>query len=246
MNLPCSNIQRFCLDDGPGIRTTVFFQGCLLRCPWCCNPENLYLDKAPIAEKSEDEIIDAIMKDKIYYQPDGGVTFSGGECLLTLSKNVPFLKKIHDLGIQIALETSLFADIDNLAEILSYVSFCYIDFKILDEDRCRKLIKGNLSLFKKNLNSMKAVFNMGNVVCRIPLVDGYTTDDDNIHNIVSLLKQYGISKAELFSVHNLGKSKYLDLGMEYKDFEHVPQSKMIQIQSLLVKEGISAKINTIG
>ncbi|HWR22710.1 MAG TPA: glycyl-radical enzyme activating protein [Feifaniaceae bacterium] len=34
-----TNIQRFCLHDGSGIRTTVFFQGCPLRCRWCSNPE---------------------------------------------------------------------------------------------------------------------------------------------------------------------------------------------------------------
>ena len=34
-----SNLQRFSVDDGPGIRTTVFFQGCNLRCAWCHNPE---------------------------------------------------------------------------------------------------------------------------------------------------------------------------------------------------------------
>jgi pyruvate formate lyase activating enzyme len=34
-----SNIQRFCLHDGPGIRTTVFFKGCPLICSWCHNPE---------------------------------------------------------------------------------------------------------------------------------------------------------------------------------------------------------------
>ena len=35
------NIQRFCLHDGPGIRTTVFMKGCPLRCLWCHNPEGL-------------------------------------------------------------------------------------------------------------------------------------------------------------------------------------------------------------
>lgn len=40
-----TNIQRFSLHDGPGIRTTVFFKGCTLHCPWCSNPENICRDK---------------------------------------------------------------------------------------------------------------------------------------------------------------------------------------------------------
>ena len=35
------NIQRYSIDDGPGIRTTVFLKGCPMRCPWCSNPESL-------------------------------------------------------------------------------------------------------------------------------------------------------------------------------------------------------------
>jgi len=34
------NIQRFSVQDGPGIRTTVFVKGCPLRCTWCANPES--------------------------------------------------------------------------------------------------------------------------------------------------------------------------------------------------------------
>jgi len=34
------NIQKFSVDDGPGIRTTVFMKGCPLNCPWCGNPES--------------------------------------------------------------------------------------------------------------------------------------------------------------------------------------------------------------
>ena len=36
-----TNIQRYTIHDGPGIRTEVFFKGCPLRCPWCSNPEGL-------------------------------------------------------------------------------------------------------------------------------------------------------------------------------------------------------------
>ena len=34
------NIQKFCVNDGPGIRTTVFIKGCPLNCLWCHNPES--------------------------------------------------------------------------------------------------------------------------------------------------------------------------------------------------------------
>ena len=34
------NIQKFSTEDGPGIRTNVFFKGCPLHCPWCSNPES--------------------------------------------------------------------------------------------------------------------------------------------------------------------------------------------------------------
>ena len=34
------NIQKFSVNDGPGIRTVVFFKGCPLRCQWCANPES--------------------------------------------------------------------------------------------------------------------------------------------------------------------------------------------------------------
>lgn len=38
--LPVFNIERFSIHDGPGIRTTVFLQGCPLSCRWCANPES--------------------------------------------------------------------------------------------------------------------------------------------------------------------------------------------------------------
>ncbi|MEW6442922.1 MAG: glycyl-radical enzyme activating protein [bacterium] len=41
MNATIFNIQRFSTEDGPGIRTTVFFKGCPLSCPWCHNPEGM-------------------------------------------------------------------------------------------------------------------------------------------------------------------------------------------------------------
>ena len=34
------DIQKFCVNDGPGIRSVVFLKGCPLKCLWCHNPES--------------------------------------------------------------------------------------------------------------------------------------------------------------------------------------------------------------
>ncbi len=48
MGDPCGtifDIKRFAVHDGPGIRTTVFFKGCPLRCLWCHNPESMKIER---------------------------------------------------------------------------------------------------------------------------------------------------------------------------------------------------------
>lgn len=39
------NIQKFSTHDGDGVRTTIFFKGCPLRCMWCHNPESQHYYK---------------------------------------------------------------------------------------------------------------------------------------------------------------------------------------------------------
>lgn len=46
------DIKRFAVHDGAGIRTTVFFKGCPLRCKWCQNPEGLTINRRPLYFKS--------------------------------------------------------------------------------------------------------------------------------------------------------------------------------------------------
>lgn len=47
------NIQNFSVHDGPGIRTTVFFKGCPLRCLWCHNPESQNIKKDMLYDRDK-------------------------------------------------------------------------------------------------------------------------------------------------------------------------------------------------
>ena len=74
------NVQRFCTDDGPGIRTTVFLKGCSLWCIWCHNPESQ-------AKRQE-----------LMYDTKKCVTLSGGEPLFQPDFAAELLKKCRIIG----------------------------------------------------------------------------------------------------------------------------------------------------
>lgn len=250
-----TNIQRFSLHDGPGIRTTVFLKGCLLRCPWCCNPENL----VPAPQKyikdgvegiygkymSCDEIYDEVIKDKIFYQSDnedeiGGVTFSGGEALLQIDKLEPLLIKLKGEDIHLSIETCLFASDDKLQIALKYIDFFYVDMKILDPIKCKEYEKGELSLYLKNLDTLfKANKKM---VIRIPVIGGYTDTEDNQLLVINLLKKYKPKYVELVKEHNLGNSKYESLALQTPNYIGVSEQFLEDYCHKIQKLGIDTKI----
>ena len=175
-----TNIQRFSLHDGPGIRTTVFLKGCSLRCPWCSNPETQ--STSPQVYKTEgieqcygqyyspNELIHECLKDKNYYDGNlvqsqwsinkaeelellpGGVTFSGGEAILQMPGLVPVCYELHRQSIHIAMETSLFAPSDYIYLAMQNIDLFYVDVKILDKHKCHERIKGDVDTFLFNLN----------------------------------------------------------------------------------------------
>ena len=154
MKVIISDIQRFCLHDGPGIRTTVFLKGCSLRCPWCCNPETINFEIEETNENYKygyeidlEDLEKEILKDIKYYENGGGVTFSGGECLLQFDKLEPLLKSLKNQGVNICIETSLTVPEKYVDIAIKYVDEFIIDIKILDE-LCEEKINGNIKLYK--------------------------------------------------------------------------------------------------
>lgn len=236
MKLLISNIQRFSLSDGPGIRTTVFFMGCPLNCFWCSNPENMQTNFRRFGngqkvgkEYSEDEVIDIILKDRIYYKNNGGVTFSGGECLLYLYKNISLLRKLKENKIHICIETSLIGSFDMLQPIIEYIDLFFVDIKVLTKKS--SVIHLNVQNYIENLSFLKKVNKK--VIFRLPIVKDYNDESENIELIKNLVHSFSPLKLEIFSVHNLGRKKYMKLGLPVPDIKEVNITDLLKIKEII-------------
>ena len=93
------NIMRYSVHDGPGIRTTVFFKGCLLSCKWCHNPESL--SPEPLRIFNEKKCIKCgrcAITDSGDNCPTGaretiGYKITASELMLEINKDRPFYEQ---------------------------------------------------------------------------------------------------------------------------------------------------------
>ncbi|MHA1897453.1 MAG: pyruvate formate lyase family protein, partial [Promethearchaeota archaeon] len=207
-------IQRTAVYDGPGIRTTIFFQGCNLRCLWCQNPEGQSYQGVDNKDYTIDEIMEIILRDKEYYlATNGGITLSGGEAFLQDPDSlINLLKRIKDEGISITVETALFAPWKNISKVAPYIDLFYVDLKVVgDEELHKKLTRQGTSLIYDNL---KKLIEMGaNIQFRMVIVPGLNDAPKNLKAACSFLKSLNYDSIELLKYHSLYEAKAKKLGL---------------------------------
>lgn len=244
MNIRITDIQHFCLHDGPGIRTTVFLKGCNLKCPWCANPECISYDFQEYDDNgikgvfgydiSLKKLEQEILKDEVFYSiNNGGVTFSGGEPLLQIKKLEPLLKSLKEKNINICIETALMCDTELVHMSSFYVDEYFVDIKVLDKQSCIDILNGNLDLYYENLDLL--FFKKKKLTFRLPLVNEYTLNDDNINLICNFFKRYSHNKVEIFKAHNLAEKKYYFLNKKMIVFSDISDEKVQEIYNKLSK-----------
>lgn len=286
-------IKRFAVHDGDGIRTTVFFKGCPLKCVWCHNPESLSFDKqlayyrekcvncgncAPVCpqnahrmengihifdrekcktcgkctemcfgetlylygqEVTVEEVLPILLEDKEFYeQSGGGVTLSGGECLMQADFCAELLKALKKNGIHTAVDTCGFVSREAIDKVIPYTDIFLYDLKAVDEDTHIKCTgKSN----KKVLENLFYIDDCGKATeVRIPYVPGYNTDQ--LEKMAELLKKIkNLTKVRVLAYHNYAGSKYEALEMENTLPKDLPEQEEIEnAVKMLCDAGINA------
>lgn len=279
------NVQHFCTNDGPGIRTTVFLKGCSLRCKWCCNPESIhpkpelaYDLKKCIGEKAcglclkecpesalsvlpsddkvrvnwdlctncgkcvpacppnalylfgramtVDEVLAEVEQDGAFYRESGGgITVSGGECLLQADFTAALLAEAHTRGINTAIETAGNVPWEFVAKVLPHVDTVLHDHKLTDPERHRKWCGADNSRVLANFKRAYETFPDKTFVARTPLIPGVNDDEEHVRAVLAFIRPYpNVIDYQLLPYHRYGESKYGFLGRVYELQDFTPPS----------------------
>ena len=272
MTVKLFDIARTSYVDGPGIRTTVFFKGCNLRCAWCHNPESqssaaellVFRDrctgcgqckeKCPHALSSCDqcgkctiycpsdarelcgkaytvqEILDEVQKDRAFYDASGGgVTFSGGECMLQIDALEALLRACKGASIHTAVDTAGHIPFSHFERILPFTDLFLFDVKCFDKEKHKVYTGVGNELILSNL---KALLQSGaDVWVRIPVVPSVNATVDEMEKIRELLRDCPPpKKIELLPYHALGDHKYAALGKETTVFSPPSDELMAELR----------------
>ena len=210
------SIESFGTTDGPGVRRVVFFQGCLLRCAYCHNPDT-WSCKAG-RETHPADVLERFLRNRNYYA-HGGITASGGEPLLQLDFLCDLFELAHKEGIHTCLDTSgaPFCTLEagryeRLAGVLDLV---LLDIKHTSPHEYSSLTGAELAptlAFARWLE----LHNIPMVIRHV-VVPGITNSEEELCGVSRIAKRFSNTQAvELLGYHALGEKKYKKLGMSYR------------------------------
>ena len=189
---------------------------------------------------SIDNLKEIILEDKFLYGNDGGVTFSGGEPLLQSKKLKELLIELKKESINIAIESCLYVDNNNLLDVIDYIDTFIIDVKILNKDNVKTVLNGDFDVYLKNID---AVFSKNkNVIFRVPLIKPYGTDDNNLSEICHFFSKYKPNKVEIFKGHNLAREKYKKLRLDYSEVETLADEEIEIFKNKISDLGIDVEM----
>ena len=230
--------------DGPGVRFVVFLQGCPMRCKYCHNPDTWTVE---VNKKiSVNDIL--VQYDGVKEFCKGGITVTGGEPLLQPEFVAQLFKAAKEKNIHTALDTSGVTfnsdDTEKIDEVLKYTDLVMLDIKHIDDAEHKKLTghtNKNILEFARYLSKNGIPMWVRHVV-----VPGITFYEKYLAELGKFFKTLGnVQALDVLPYHDMARSKYKDLGIDYPLGNTPPLTKEQAIQARdIILNNMKQKLNS--
>ena len=175
-----------------------------------------------------------VRKDKAFYETSGGgVTVSGGECMLYPDFVAELLDKCKKDGIGTAVDTAGNVPFESLEKVIPFTDIFLYDIKCVTPEAHKKFtgIVNN-----RILDNYKLLISLGKrVIVRVPMTTECSANDEEFPKIAAFLNEYKPEKVELLPYHALGENKYRAIGREPEIF-HAPSKEDMERFKGMIRE----------
>lgn len=215
-----------------------------MRCVEACPNEALSICGK---DMTVEEVFAEIIKDRCYYEASGGgITFSGGECLLYPDFLLQLLKMCKNAGINTAIETAFYIKWNCIEIVRKYIDTFIIDIKHRDNGVHKRWTGIGNTLIISNIKRISSLH--PSILIRIPLIPNANDDNENLIGTAILVNTFGngIKTIELLKYNNMAGNKYAAMNKKTMPFSNDPQDDETMIRKCdLIKFHIRSNINVI-
>ena len=208
-------------------------------CVGVCRPEARELAGK---EQSVREVLDQVLKDKLFLDASGGgITVSGGECLMHPEFTEALLRAAKEAGLHTAVESCVFASREVVDRVFAQVDLGLLDVKHMDSEKHREYTGVPNEPILENIRHIRRELGVS-VIVRVPTIPGYNDDEENIAATARFAVEIG-APVNLLPYHRLGESKLESLGQEVKLHLEVPdQAHMERLKAVAEAQGAEVQI----
>ncbi len=191
-----------------------------------------------------EELAEELAEDRIFFDASGGgVTLSGGEPLMQPLFSVELLKRLGEMGIHTAMDTSLYASEAVIARVTPFVRLLLVDIKAIDEQVHLRYTGVSNEPILRNIRRLDQ--DNRAMEFRVPCIPECNMGQiEKIAEFVGLLKhRYPV---KLLPYHDFGNAKSQALGRKQPRFKIPSDQEMEQAAEAFRARGIAVKVSGKG
>ena len=187
------------------------------------------------------ELLPLLLADQDFFATSGGgVTFSGGECLLQIDALEELLIGCRRAGVHTAVDTAGQVPWERFERALPWTELFLYDVKCVSSELHRELTGESNERILENYRRLREIA-ADRLAVRVPVIPGANDRGAEMARVADFLAGHPPASVELLPYHRLGAPKAGALGMAYAQFTEPEPARMDELKRLFAAKGLNVR-----